>query len=109
MSTVRVYTREVTVNLGPRQGECGHTFKALLPSFDPITETSSPLSQLVLGPRSSFDVELPRGYEIKALAEPDHKCVASPDGQHLDVFDVVRRLEQGSDGFRLASPPSGDH
>ena len=78
-------------------------------SFLPIAETSHQLPYIQLGERSSFEVELPHGFEIKNLAQPDHKCVATPDGDHLDVVDVVKRVHQGADGFRVIPPEQGNN
>ena len=98
MTRVRVYTREVTIQIDT-------PMKALIPSFDPIKDAPNRLPRMQLGERFSFDVLLPNGYDIEDRVEAGRKYVSAPDGNRLDVIDVWTKACLGVDGFRLATAP----
>jgi hypothetical protein len=98
MITVTVYTREIMFDLDL-------PMKALIPSFDPSMDSNINIPRVTLGERFSFEVELPHGYQVENLAVGGYKRVTSPEGRHLDVFDVMTRVHKGTDGFRLLVPP----
>ncbi len=105
MNKVRVYFRRVTFNFASAFDRLDHPFRTVIHSFDPIPDTAFAIPHAELGERSSFEVEIPQGFEMKIVAKPDLKGITTPDSEHLDVLDVVARMHNGSDGFRLVTSP----
>jgi hypothetical protein len=91
MASVRLDVREITVKVD-------RAFKALIPSFEPITDSLPYVTRVDMGDRTTFVVKIPNGYTVDTYGS---RCVKAPDGQLLEAIEVMTRAFCGSEGFRL--------
>jgi hypothetical protein len=107
MALVRVYGRESTFKRLTASG--AFTLSAPIYSFDPIPDPPPHAGSVAptdgmsfeLGRRFTLDLEVPGEDGVVDLGRSGHKCVVTPEKQHLDVFDVTRKVYEGVDGFRV--------